>query len=93
MTRIVESEPSRKRTDSNKDVCELIKIACPFQEEQAGQLDGPSSYLMKSPMHQRPDSQAQELTEAFIKQYARKPVAAGVAGDQPAAADALAGTN
>src|SRR5881409_1779736 len=33
----------------------------------AGQLDGPSSYLMKSPMHQRPDSEARELTEAFIK--------------------------
>jgi myo-inositol-1-phosphate synthase len=37
----------------------------------AGQLDGPSSYLMKSPMHQRPDFEARELTEAFIKQYAR----------------------
>jgi myo-inositol-1-phosphate synthase len=59
----------------------------------AGQLDGPSSYLMKSPMHQRPDSEAQELTEAFIKQYARKPVAGEVAGDQPAAADALTETN
>jgi myo-inositol-1-phosphate synthase len=59
----------------------------------AGQLDGPSSYLMKSPMHQRPDSEAQELTEAFIKQYARKPVAGEVAGDQPAAADALTGTD
>jgi myo-inositol-1-phosphate synthase len=39
----------------------------------AGQLDGPSSYLMKSPMHQRPDDQARELTEAFIKKYARTP--------------------
>jgi hypothetical protein len=48
---------------------------------------------MKSPMHQRPDSEAREMTEAFIAQYARKPVAGGVAGDQPAAADALAGTN
>jgi myo-inositol-1-phosphate synthase len=38
----------------------------------AGQLDGPSSYLMKSPMHQRPDDEAHELTEAFIAQYARK---------------------
>jgi myo-inositol-1-phosphate synthase len=37
-----------------------------------GQLDGPSSYLMKSPMHQRPDSEARELTEAFIKKYSRK---------------------
>ncbi len=38
----------------------------------AGQLDGPSSYLMKSPMHQRPDSEARDLTEAFIAKYARK---------------------
>jgi myo-inositol-1-phosphate synthase len=42
----------------------------------SGQLDGPSSYLMKSPMHQRPDSEALEMTDAFIKKYARKPVAA-----------------
>ncbi len=41
----------------------------------SGQLDGPSSYLMKSPMNQRPDSEAQELTEKFIAEYARKPVA------------------
>jgi myo-inositol-1-phosphate synthase len=38
-----------------------------------GQLDGPSSYLMKSPMHQRPDGEARELTEAFIERYAGKP--------------------
>jgi myo-inositol-1-phosphate synthase len=39
-----------------------------------GQLDGPSSYLMKSPMHQRPDDEARALTEEFIAKYARKPV-------------------
>jgi myo-inositol-1-phosphate synthase len=39
----------------------------------SGQLDGPSSYLMKSPMNQRPDEQAHEDTESFIKKYARKP--------------------
>jgi len=38
----------------------------------AGQLDGPSSYLMKSPMHQRPDDEALHMTDAFIKKYARK---------------------
>jgi myo-inositol-1-phosphate synthase len=38
----------------------------------SGQLDGPSSYLMKSPMHQRPDEEARELTERFIAKYARK---------------------
>jgi hypothetical protein len=27
-------------------------------------------------MHQRPDDEAHALTEAFIKQYARKPVRA-----------------
>ena len=38
-----------------------------------GQLDGPSSYLMKSPMNQRPDAQARQETERFIARYARKP--------------------
>jgi len=41
-----------------------------------GQLDGPSSYLMKSPMNQRPDSEARELTEAFIAEHHRRPVKA-----------------
>jgi myo-inositol-1-phosphate synthase len=40
----------------------------------SGQLDGPSSYLMKSPMNQRPDHEARELTEKFIAKYARKPL-------------------
>jgi myo-inositol-1-phosphate synthase len=40
----------------------------------SGQLDGPSSYLMKSPMNQRPDTEAREMTEAFIKKYSRKSV-------------------
>ncbi len=34
-----------------------------------GQLDGPSSYLMKSPHNQRPDDQAREATEKFIARY------------------------
>ena len=38
----------------------------------SGQLDGPSSYLMKSPMNQRPDSEARELTDGFIAKYTRK---------------------
>jgi myo-inositol-1-phosphate synthase len=42
----------------------------------SGQLDGPSSYLMKSPMNQRPDAQARDMTEDFIKQYARQAVPA-----------------
>jgi myo-inositol-1-phosphate synthase len=36
-----------------------------------GQLDGPSSYLMKSPYTQRPDHLAREATEEFIAQHAR----------------------
>jgi myo-inositol-1-phosphate synthase len=55
----------------------------------SGQLDGPSSYLMKSPMHQRPDSEAREMTEAFIKKYARSTAvrkAVGRAAKAPAAA-------
>jgi myo-inositol-1-phosphate synthase len=37
----------------------------------AGQLDGPSSYLMKSPYTQRPDHLAREATEEFIERHAR----------------------
>ena len=42
----------------------------------AGQLDGPSSYLMKSPHRQRPDEQARADTEKFIARYARRPARA-----------------
>jgi myo-inositol-1-phosphate synthase len=38
-----------------------------------GQLDGPSSYLMKSPRNQRPDDQARADTERFIAAHARAP--------------------
>jgi myo-inositol-1-phosphate synthase len=38
-----------------------------------GQLDGPSSYLMKSPHNQRPDDQARAATEKFIAKYAGAP--------------------
>ena len=36
-----------------------------------GQLDGPSSYLMKSPHNQRPDNLAREETEKFIAKHSR----------------------
>jgi myo-inositol-1-phosphate synthase len=51
-----------------------------------GQLDGPSSYLMKSPHNQRPDDQAREATEQFIAQYAGLPgtQALGVGAPAPA---------
>jgi myo-inositol-1-phosphate synthase len=42
-----------------------------------GQLDGPSSYLMKSPHNQRPDDQARADTEKFIARYAGRPQATG----------------
>jgi myo-inositol-1-phosphate synthase len=44
-----------------------------------GQLDGPSSYLMKSPYTQRPDHLAREATEEFIARHARARAAAEVA--------------
>jgi myo-inositol-1-phosphate synthase len=37
-----------------------------------GQLDGPSSYLMKSPHNQRPDDQAREETQKFIAKHTRR---------------------
>jgi myo-inositol-1-phosphate synthase len=44
-----------------------------------GQLDGPSSYLMKSPHTQRPDNLAREETEKFIAEHARTSTAAAAA--------------
>ncbi len=52
-----------------------------------GQLDGPSSYLMKSPHNQRPDDQARADTEKFIAKYAGRP---GTAGRRPARSAAKA---
>jgi myo-inositol-1-phosphate synthase len=46
----------------------------------SGQLDGPSSYLMKSPHNQRPDELARRDTEAFIAKYAGAPGTAPKAG-------------
>jgi myo-inositol-1-phosphate synthase len=37
-----------------------------------GQLDGPSSYLMKSPHNQRPDDRAREETQKFIAKHTRR---------------------
>jgi myo-inositol-1-phosphate synthase len=52
------------------DAVRIAKLA--LNDGIAGQLDGPSSYLMKSPHTQRPDDQARELTEEFISEHARK---------------------
>jgi myo-inositol-1-phosphate synthase len=52
------------------DAVRIAKLA--LSDGVAGQLDGPSSYLMKSPHTQRPDNEARELTEEFIRDHARK---------------------
>ena len=51
------------------DAVRLIKLA--LNNGIAGQLDGPSSYLMKSPHNQRPDAEARQQTEDFIVENAR----------------------
>jgi myo-inositol-1-phosphate synthase len=56
------------------DAVRIIKLA--LNNGLTGQLDGPSSYLMKSPHNQRPDDQARELTEEYIRDNARKPAGA-----------------
>ena len=53
------------------DAVRIIKLA--LDNGLSGQLDGPSSYLMKSPHNQRPDNEARELTEEFIAKYGRQP--------------------
>jgi hypothetical protein len=39
---------------------------------------------MKSPMHQRPDSEARQMTEDFIAQYSRKTAGAPTAETETA---------
>ena len=51
------------------DAVRLIKLA--LNNGIAGQLDGPSCYLMKSPHTQRPDDEARVQTEEFIAKNAR----------------------
>ena len=65
------------------DAVRLIKLA--LNNGVAGQLDGPSSYLMKSPHTQRPDADARRLTEEFIAQHSRNTDSAA-----PAASTAVA---
>ncbi len=70
------------------DAVRIAKLA--LNDGVAGQLDGPSSYLMKSPHTQRPDDEARELTEAFIREHARKAPgerAKELAADSPAASE------
>jgi len=53
------------------DAVRLAKLA--LDNGISGALEGPSSYLMKSPPKQIVDDEAHELTERYIKQNARKP--------------------
>jgi myo-inositol-1-phosphate synthase len=57
------------------DAVRIVKLA--LNNGLSGQLDGPSSYLMKSPHNQRPDSLAREQTEEFIAKYAWQRVLPG----------------
>jgi myo-inositol-1-phosphate synthase len=54
------------------DAVRLAKLA--LNKGVAGALEGPSSYLMKSPPKQVPDDDAYEATEAFIRENARTAV-------------------
>src|SRR5690349_19009806 len=54
------------------DAVRLAKLA--LLNGVAGALEGPSSYLMKSPPRQVPDDDAYEATESFIRENARIPV-------------------
>ncbi len=56
------------------DAVRLAKLA--LNNGVGGALEGPSSYLMKSPPKQIPDDDAHAAVERFIKQYARKPAKA-----------------
>jgi myo-inositol-1-phosphate synthase len=55
-----------------------------------GQLDGPSSYLMKSPHNQRPDDQARRDTEDFIAKHSKKAATRPKGRKAPARAKAAA---
>jgi myo-inositol-1-phosphate synthase len=68
------------------DAVRLIKLA--RNHGVAGQLDGPSSYLMKSPHTQRPDDQARELTEQFIADHGRGRAPTAAPGEAAASAKA-----
>src|SRR5512142_524283 len=54
------------------DAVRLAKLA--LNNGISGSLEGPSSYLMKSPPRQIQDDESRELVEKFIKQNARKKV-------------------
>jgi myo-inositol-1-phosphate synthase len=58
------------------DAVRLAKLA--LNDGVAGALEGPSSYLMKSPPRQIVDDEAYDATESFIRKHTRKPAKAPV---------------
>jgi myo-inositol-1-phosphate synthase len=60
------------------DAVRCCKLA--LNQGIGGQLDGPSSYLMKSPHNQRPDDEAREATEKFIAKNSGKTVSSKPVG-------------
>ncbi len=50
------------------DAVRCLKLA--LNHGLSGQIDGPSSYFMKSPKHQRPDDECRVNTEEFIATHA-----------------------
>jgi myo-inositol-1-phosphate synthase len=62
------------------DAVRLAKLA--LNNGVPGALEGPSSYLMKSPPKQVPDDDAYEATEAFIRDNALPAVRASVTSGQ-----------
>jgi myo-inositol-1-phosphate synthase len=63
------------------DAVRLAKLA--LNDGVGGALEGPSSYLMKSPPAQVPDDDAYEATESFIREHARP--ASRASAPEPAA--------
>jgi myo-inositol-1-phosphate synthase len=51
------------------DAIRMVKLA--MNHGLGGTLEGPSAYLMKSPPKQYADNEAHQMTEDFIRQYAR----------------------
>jgi myo-inositol-1-phosphate synthase len=68
------------------DAVRIVKLA--LNHGIAGQLDGPSSYLMKSPHTQRPDPVARDMTDDFIRDHARRPAGERAAELAPGQAEA-----
>jgi myo-inositol-1-phosphate synthase len=61
------------------DAVRLVKLA--MDNGISGSLEGPSSYLMKSPPVQHHDDQARELTEEFIREHGAQETSAKPASE------------